>query len=206
MLPKSPVGLAFAMIVFGLAGISIWKCASYLVVDNREKSDAIVITQSDSLDDAYWMALRLQDSGYGPDVFLDARTNRMFFGRNQAQWAEEFVRKTANLPDHVRVCPIDADTTAEEVYEVGRCLKDRQIQSVLLLVRDFHSRRSLEMFSRLLPRYRWSIASMPDAARFGTSWWRRRVWIRTTAIEWQHLLWWELVDRWRCKPVAKVAG
>jgi uncharacterized SAM-binding protein YcdF (DUF218 family) len=202
--PKTAAGLMFATIGFGLLGISIRECASFLVVDNREKSDTIVITQADSLDAAYWMALRLLNSGYGRDVLLDARTDRMFFGRSEAQWADEFIRKTASLPDHVRVCPITADTTAEEVYEVGNCLKERPIQSVLLVVSDFHSRRSLEMFSRLLPAYRWSIASIPDSARFGTSWWRRRVWIRTTAVEWQHMLWWELIDRWRCRLVAKI--
>ena len=202
--PKTAAKIVFAMIAVGLLGVFMRNCASYLVVDNREKSDVIVITQADSIDDAYWMALRLLDSGYGRDVLLDARADRMFFGRSQAQWADEFIRKTASFPDHVRVCPIRADTTAEEVYEVGTCLKERPIQSVLLVVSDFHSHRSLEMFSRLLPAYRWSIASIPEPARFGTSWWRRRIWIRTTAVEWQHMLWWELVDRWRYTPVAKV--
>jgi uncharacterized SAM-binding protein YcdF (DUF218 family) len=201
---KTAAILIFVTIGFGLFGISIRKCASFLVVDSREKSDTIVITQADSLDAAYWMALRLLDSGYGRDVLLDARTDRIFFGRTEAQWADEFIRKTASFPDYVRVCPIDADTTVEEVYEVGNCLKERPIQSVLLVVSDFHSRRSLEMFSRLLPAYHWSIASISDSARFRTSWWQRRVWIRTTAVEWQHMLWWELIDRWRYRPVASI--
>lgn len=76
---RQPI-LMFATIGLGLLGISIRKCASFLVVDNREKSDTIVITQADSLDDAYWAALRLLNSGYGRDILLDARTDRMFFG------------------------------------------------------------------------------------------------------------------------------
>ena len=50
----------------------------------------------------------------------------------------------------------------------------------------------LAISSRLLPQYHWSIAAVTDSRRFGTEWWRKRTWIRTTIIEWQHLLWWEL--------------
>jgi len=76
-------------------------------------------------------------------MLLDARTDHIFFGRNQAEWASDFIQKTAaRVPGRVSVCPITADTTAEEVYQVGDCLKHRSFRSVLLLVDDFHCRRS----------------------------------------------------------------
>jgi uncharacterized SAM-binding protein YcdF (DUF218 family) len=86
------------------------------------------------------------------------------------------------------------------VYEAGNCLKGHLIRSVLLVVDDFHTRRSLAIFSRLLPNYHWSIAAVQDPMRFGGPWWRKREWIRTTIVEWQHLLWWEIIDRWRFAP------
>jgi uncharacterized SAM-binding protein YcdF (DUF218 family) len=199
-----------ALPVFGLTGIGLVllvmtfrNSGNFLVVDNREKSDAILITQGDSLDEAYWMGLRLLQNGYGREVFLDARTNRTFFGRSQAEWAADFIAKTsASLPGQVKVCPISADTTAQEAYETGNCLKGHLIRSVLLVVADFHTRRSLAIFSRLLPNYHWSIAGVEDPMRFGERWWRKREWIRTAVVEWQHLLWWEMIDRWRFSPKA----
>jgi hypothetical protein len=196
--------LALATIGLGLLVITFRNSGNFLIVDNREKSDALLITQADSLDASYCIGLHLLTDGYGRVLLLDARTDRIFFGRSQADWADDFIRKTtANLPGQVNVCPITADTTAQEVYQVGDCLKGGLIRSVLLVVADFHCRRSLAIFSRLLPQYRWSIAAVPDSARFGSHWWRKREWIRTALIEWQHMLWWELVDRWRYAPMVR---
>jgi hypothetical protein len=199
--PAAVATLALATIGLGMLVITFRKSGNFLVVDNRKRSDAILITQADSLDAQYWMGLHLLTDGYGRELILNARADRIFFGRSQAEWASDFIGKTAaSLPGQVKVCRITADTTAQEVYEVGYCLKERSIRSVLLVVDDYHCRRSLAIFSRLLPQYRWSIAAVPDAARFGVHWWRKRVWIRTALIEWQHMLWWQMVDRWRFAP------
>jgi len=191
--------VAILVVVLSLAFPNTGK---FLVVDNREKSDAIVVTQADSLDTQYWFGMHLLEEGYGRELLLDSRTDRIFFGRSQAEWANDFLAKTAGrFSGQVKVCPIAVDTTSEEVYEVENCLKGRSIRSVLLVVADFHSHRSQAIFSRLLPGYHWTIAAIPDAGRFDVHWWRKRVWIRTALIEWQHFLWWELLDRWRYSPV-----
>jgi DUF218 domain len=202
---RPPLRLALAAVALGLLVILFRSSGDFLVADNRQKSDALVITQGDSLDGQYWTALRLLHEGYGRELLLDARTNLMLFGRSQAELADEFLKKTAGpAAGRVRVCPIAGDTTAQEVYEVGNCLKPIGARSVLLVVDDFHSRRSLAMFSRLMPQYRWSITAVSDPSRFGVRWWQKREWIRTTVVEWQHLLWWEFVDRWRFAPATQI--
>jgi hypothetical protein len=199
--PAAVAILTLTTVALGLVVIAFRSSGNFLVVDNREKSDAIVVTQADSIDPLYWLGLHLLTDGFGRELLVDARTDQIYFGRNQAEWTADFIRETATThPGQVRVCPITADTTAQEVYEVGNCLKGHSIRSVLLVVRDFHSRRSLAIFSRLLPAYHWSIAAAPDSARFCGNWWRKRVWIRTALIEWQHMLWWEIVDQWRYAP------
>lgn len=190
-----------ATLAVGLAVTLFRSSGTFLVVDNREKSDAIIVTQGDSLDARYWTGLHLLTGGYGRELLINARTDRIFFGRNQAELTDEFIRKTAiGAAGRVRVCPIAADTTGEEVFEAANCLKGDGVRSVLLVVADFHTRRSLAMFSRLLPQYRWSIAAVADPTRFGGQWWRKRESIRTAVVEWQHLLWWEIIDRWRFRP------
>ena len=196
------VVLALALAAAGLLVIIFRNSGSFLVVDNRERSDAILITQSDSLDAAYWIALRLLAEGYGHTLLMDARSNRIFFGHSQAEWAQDFIRKnTAGVPGHVEVCPITADTTTQETYDAANCLRQHSVRSVLLIVDDFHSRRSLAIFSRLLPQYHWSMATVPDKSAFDPHWWQKRQWIRTTVVECQHWLWWEIVDRWRFAPL-----
>lgn len=192
----------FAVVAISLLGLALANSGNFLVVDNRQRSDAIVITQADSLDAAYWEGLHLLTTGYGRELLLDAHSDRVYFGRPQSDWAADFIKTTtAGVPGQVRICPITADTTAQEVYDVGNCLKGSSIHSVLLVVDDFHCRRSIAIFSRLLPQYRWSISAVPDSRRFGAPWWRKREWIRTAVVEWQHLLWWEMIDRWRFSPV-----
>jgi uncharacterized SAM-binding protein YcdF (DUF218 family) len=190
-----------AAFTLGVLVILFRNSGRFLVVDNRQKSDALVITQGDSLDAQYWTALRLLREGYGREVFLDARINLILFGRSQADLARDFVKRTAgNDAGHVKVCAIAGDTTAQEVYEVANCLQAIGARSALLVVDDFHTRRSLAMFSRLMPQYRWSIVPVADDTRFSSAWWRKREWVRTAVVEWQHLLWWEFVDRWRFPP------
>ena len=200
--PAAVVIASLAVIALVLLIAAFRSSGNFLVTDNRAKSDAIVITQGDDLDSAYWMGLRLVMEGYGGVLLMDARTDQVFFGHSQAELAAEFIAQTAGgVSDRVKVCPITADTTAEETYEVDRCLKRSMAHSVLLLSADFHTRRSLAIFSRLLPRYRWSVAPVPDERRFNPQWWRKRAWIRTAVVEWEHLVWWELLDRWRFVPV-----
>ena len=193
--------LAAAALLLAVLVVLFRSSGSFLVVDNRQRSDALVITQGDSLDNQYWAALKLLREGYGRELFLDARTNLVLFGRSQAELAGDFIDRTAgDAGGHVKVCAIAGDTTAQEVYEAGNCLKATGARSALLVVADFHTRRSLAMFSRLMPQYRWSIIPVADETKFSTAWWRKREWIRTAVVEWQHLLWWEFVDRWRFAP------
>jgi hypothetical protein len=79
--------------------ITFRNSGNFLVVDNREKSDAIVITQGDSLDASFWMGLHLLTDGYGRELLLDARTNRIFFGHSQVA-----CRRPSETCDRIRRC------------------------------------------------------------------------------------------------------
>jgi hypothetical protein len=87
--------LVLVTVGLGFLAIALPNSGNFLVVDNRERSDAIVITQADSLDTAYWIGLRLLTTGYGRELLLDARSDRVYFGRTQAESAIDFIKKTA---------------------------------------------------------------------------------------------------------------
>jgi DUF218 domain len=196
--------LIIIITVLAVASVSLSRTAgAYLVLDNPERTDAVVVLAGDRNDCRYYRALQVLNHDSPPLLFVDSNTDEVQFGRPLATQQEEFIRRTTGtLIDRVRVCPIQGDSTEGETEYVQRCLADHGFKSVLLVTSDFHTRRALSIFRRRLPRYRWSAAAAHDQNRFGEKWWRQREWAKTTLLEWAKLIWWEMVDRWRSPPNA----
>jgi hypothetical protein len=116
------------------------------------------------------------------------------------QWGQaELARKyVEGLPQagSITVCPIYGHSTRDEALDVARCLQGANAHRVLLVTSDYHTRRALSIFRRVLPGD-YGVAAVFDEREFGTQWWRRREWAKVNLDEWVKLIWWELVDRWR---------
>jgi len=191
--------LAIIALVVGLAVVPLgWTAGAYLVLDSPKSEDAIVVLGGDQNDCRYYRALQMLNDENRRFLFVDSNVDMVIFGRTLAAQEEEFIRRSAGTHiDHVRVCPIQGDSTQEETTYVQRCLEDRGLNSVVLVTSDFHTRRALSIFQRRLPQYHWSVAAARDQTRFGKKWWRQREWAKTTVLEWLKLIWWETIDRWR---------
>jgi DUF218 domain-containing protein len=121
-----------------------------------------------------------------------------FWGRTPAELATAFIAETPGaLAPRLGVCPIQGDSTFEESRHVAACLAPLHCRRVLLVTSDFHTRRALSILSRRLPQYQWSAAAAADAYYFDPEWWKHREWAKTNLLEWQRLMWWEVVERWR---------
>lgn len=186
-----------AVVVVAFA-VFLWRSGNWLVVDRPEKSDVIVVLAGDDNDVRYWRGLQLLRDGYGQHLFLDAATEWVKYGRRPAEAAADFVRSSAGeLASRAGVCPIQGDSTFLEARSVGRCLEPLHPQSVLLVTSDYHTRRARSIFARRLPQYRWSVAAARDPNVYGKRWWRHREWAKIWLGEWERVVWWNLVDRWR---------
>ena len=169
----------------------------FLVVDQPQKSDAIVVLAGEG-DDRYYKGLQMLAQGYGQILFLDARTDVVNFGHTPASMGQQFIQSSAGAwVEKVQVCPISGDSTQEEAIHVGDCLRPIPARSVLLVTSDYHSRRAFQILRRRLPQYHWSVAAAHNSYDFGVNWWQHREWAKTALLEWTKLLWWEAVDRWR---------
>src|ERR1035441_10247672 len=51
---------------------------NYLIVNNPEKSDAILMLAGDQVDQRYWRALELLRGGYGHHLLVDAGTGQVY--------------------------------------------------------------------------------------------------------------------------------
>jgi uncharacterized SAM-binding protein YcdF (DUF218 family) len=102
------------------------------------------------------------------------------------------------------------DSTYGETQDVERCLAPLNVSSVLLVTSDYHTRRAFSIFKARLPHYHWSIAASyapidttQEQRMAGDDWWKHRRWAKTMLDEWEKLIWWELIDRWKPHLVVK---
>jgi hypothetical protein len=166
----------------------------FLVVNQPRKSDVIVVLAGET-DRRPARGVELLDQGCAARLILDVPAEAKVYGWNQAEIARKYVE---GLPEaaSIAVCPIFGHSTKDEVLDVSRCLQGVSGRRILLVTSDFHTRRALSIFNRVLPAD-YSVAAVFDEREFGVLWWRHREWAKVNFEEWLKLAWWELVDRWR---------
>jgi len=187
--------LRLFLLVVVIAVLAASQAARFLVVDNPQKSDAIVVLAGEaSARPAH--ALELLRQGMAPRLFLDAEVGEPMYDQQLTDVAQKYVN---TLPERnsIRVCPIVGRSTAAETEDVARCLQSLGAHRVLLVTSEYHTRRALTIFSRRLPQYQWSVAAARNPMLFGAAWWTNREWAKVILNEWTKLIWWEVVDRWR---------
>jgi hypothetical protein len=183
--------VVFLLIVLGLAS----QAARFLVVDDPQKSDAIVVLAGETnLRPARALALLRQ--GMAQHIFLDVVVREQIFDQRLTDLAQKYA---SSLPEanRVSVCPITGLSTNAESDDVNRCLQTAGVHKVLIVTSEFHTRRALTIFRHRLPQYQVSVAATHGPAQFGNAWWSNREWAKITLDEWMKLVWWEAVDRWR---------
>ena len=191
--------VAVVVVVVLVGAVFFVQGGNYLVVNNLQKSDVIVVLAGDTADDRSYRGLHLLRQGYGQHVLLDA-TTAVAYGHSYTELAADLVARTAGADaSRIIVCPIDGDSTKEEATQVGACLQTLQPppHSALVVTDDYHTRRALSIFRTELPQYHWTAAAAQNGYLFGTPWWKHREWAKTYLTEWQKLIWWQCFDRWR---------
>jgi len=171
------------------------QAARFLVVDDPQKSDALVVLAGET-ESRPARGLELLRQGMAPHMFLDVESADVIYDQRLTDLAQKYLN---TLPDAGRlsVCPITGLSTKAETDDVRRCLERLDAHRVLIVTSEFHTRRALSIFRRRLPQYQFSAAAAHDPTHFGTAWWTRREWAKVTFDEWVRLIWWEAVDRWR---------
>jgi len=188
-----------ALGVISLGVFGILRSGRYLVVNQPERSDVIIVLAGDHNDRRYWRGLNLLREGFGQHLVVDVPGGQIY-GRTYSEYATDFVERSAgDQKAQVSLCVIVFDSTVQEAADVHTCLE--QIHplphTALLVTNDFHTRRALSIMRSRLPRYRWSAAAASDTSIFGQPWWRHREWAKTWLYEWQKLAWWKLFESWR---------
>jgi hypothetical protein len=170
------------------------QAARFLVVDDPQKSDVIVVLAGETIVRPEH-GLELLRQGMAQRLFFDAETGRIF-NTHLTDIAQKFVE---DQPDAAKlaVCGIAGHSTIAETVDIERCIAPFHPQRVLLVTSDYHTRRALSIMSHRLPQYQWSVGAARNPAQFGLAWWTDREWAKCTFDEWTKLIWWQAVDRWK---------
>ena len=171
------------------------QAARFLVVDEPEKSDAIVVLAGDTKVRPV-RGLDLLRQGMAPRLFLDAETRDVIYDLPLVEIVQKYVNSLGEM-NRVSVCPITGYSTIAEADDVSRCLQSLGAHRVLIVTSEYHTRRALMIFRHRLPQYEFNAAAARNPAQFGEAWWTNREWAKVTFDEWLKMLWWEVVDRWR---------
>jgi hypothetical protein len=185
----------FASLAVALLLVFLGFSGRILVVDRPRPADVIVVLAGET-ELRPERGLELLRESYASRMILDVPTNAKIFQWTELELAQQYIQQRPE-GSRISVCPIGGLSTKGEVPDVSRCLHGSGVRSVLLVTSDYHTRRAFDIFSKLLPDYRYEIAAVSDPRDFGTPWWRHREWAKTAFNEWLKLVWWELVDRWR---------
>jgi uncharacterized SAM-binding protein YcdF (DUF218 family) len=170
----------------------------WLIRNNAQKSDAIVVLDGGASDARYLKGLELLRNGYGKVLFLDARTDVRQYGHTPGEHAAAYIKETTgDLGDRVRVCPTSENGTKFEIKYVANCLDSVGAKTALMVTSDYHTRRALATAKKIRPGYAWTVAAVSYDPEFNWKWWKQREWAKTFVGEWERLVWWEVVDRWR---------
>ena len=189
---KTILVLLLLVLLFGAAG------GWFLIRDNALHADAIVILEGGTGDARYLKGLDLLRSNYAKVLFLDARTDTTKYGHTPAEFAAAYLKESGgDMSDRVRVCPIENDGTRFEIKYVAKCLESIGARSALIVTSDYHTRRALSTAKTLAPQYQWTVAPSHYEPEFNWKWWQHREWAKRFVGEWERLIWWQLVDRWR---------
>jgi hypothetical protein len=187
------------IVLLAVAAFIFCQPGGFLIVNNVERSDAIIVLGGDAADQRYWRAMGLLREGYARHMIVDATTG-ITYGHSFVDLARDYVKQTAGpYGSQVSVCAIVGDSTKIEAQQVDACLQSLQPppHSVIIATDDYHTRRALSIFRKELPQYRWTAAATQADFLFGLPWWKNREWAKTYLTEWEKLLWWEMVDRWQ---------
>jgi hypothetical protein len=181
-----------------LGAVLLSRAGRLLVVDNAQKSDVAIVLAGGPNDIRVDRGLELLRAGTTRELVFDAGSE-LVYGQPVFVYAQQYLnRLPADVRAHAHVCIFGGDSTKIELLGGRQCVMAAApgASKMLLVTSDYHTRRALSIARRVFPQNSWTVASASDPS-FGVNWWNHREWAKTCLTEWQKLLWWDLVERWR---------
>lgn len=188
---KRILGLAVLLILVCTAFAGLRNCGNYLIVDDAQPSDVILVPAR-GFRPRYVRAFELLRAGYAGHIVADVPAIT-YIGTPAPELAKKYFSEQPGLADKIELCVVNFDAT--ESAQAAKCLQKFQPRKVLIVAGPFQTRRVLKTFSHDLPQYQWSITTSQSERPYRVRWWRDRDLAKIVYMEWNQLLWWEIFHR-----------
>lgn len=213
---RAIVVLGIAALALALAAVPLLSAAGRFLVEDDPlgHADAIVVLTG-SYPDRIIEAATLYREGWAPRIILCREPENAGFQKLQALGVHvprifELNRSVAEqlgVPaDAISVLERPAGSTYSEAEVVLADAIAHGYRSILIVTSKYHSARAARIYRHLAAgRVAISVRGARDDEFQPDAWWRDRPSTRRVVIEFQKLLTFLLVDRWRLPPVAITA-
>lgn len=195
---RAPGTWLIAIVVVLASVVLLFFAGRALVVDDARPSDVAIVLVGGFSDVRLQRGLDLLQKGFTRELILDG-SSQILLGRKYFEYAQDYVQTLPpGVREHVHVCSFAGDSTKVELRGIWPCVKaiDPKVSKVVVVTSQYHTRRALSIAKRLFPQYAWTASAAPDP-EFGVDWWHQREWAKICITEWEKLLWWESLEKWR---------
>jgi uncharacterized SAM-binding protein YcdF (DUF218 family) len=212
------IALVLVLLALGLYAFRVpilTAAARFLIVDDPPVAADAIVVLSGSFPDRILEAVSLYKDGYAAKILLCREPENRALDRLRARGVQvergyELDRSVAEqlgVPAAaIQVTDRSAGSTFTEALEVLGYCRRKGYRSILLVTSKIHTHRA-SLIYRFLSGGQIRIISRPareDDFR-PDAWWSNRVSTRRVLIEYEKLLVFYLVDRWRLQPLANGA-
>jgi uncharacterized SAM-binding protein YcdF (DUF218 family) len=199
----------FAASLISLVGLilCLMKWGGYLLESKEtlpQHADVAVILEGSMQSENVRLsgAMQLLQEGVSDRVLL-AIPPASYWGVPVPPMARHFLETNygASLAGRVDFCEItgDVDSTQDEAYAIGKCIRSHSWTSVLVVTSNYHTRRAGIIWRKVMksedPTLQIWVHGVDDPNFQAQGWWRKRAWAKTWLMEFSKLIWTGTVGR-----------
>jgi uncharacterized SAM-binding protein YcdF (DUF218 family) len=177
-------GFLLVLVCIFLFHKPILKAAGDYLVESSapEKADAIVVLAGDNRGARIMRAAELVRDGYAPIALVSGPME--IYGVNEADLAIQYAIRHGAPASYFQPVYRPALSTLDEAKAFAVELQQRNIHKLLLVTSDYHSRRALSIFRRIIgPSVIIHAVTAPDRYFRADAWWQNREGQKTVFYE-----------------------
>jgi uncharacterized SAM-binding protein YcdF (DUF218 family) len=151
--------------------------------DGAQKADAILVLGGDEFGTRILKGAELAKAGYAPIVLVSGPAALL---GHTSDATIEFAERKGFPASLFRAVPLPpgADSTRSEADFLGKYLRDSNLQRILLVTSNYHSRRAARTWRHENPRLAVDVIPAPDPDFTPGTWWQSRHGKKTFLYEW----------------------
>lgn len=151
--------------------------------DGAQKADAILVLGGDEFGARILKGAELAKAGYAPFVLVSGPPALL---GHASDATIEFAERKGYPASLFRAVPLppSADSTRGEADFLGKYLKDGNLQRILLVTSNYHTRRAVRTWRHENPRLAVDVVPALDPYFTPATWWKSRQGKKTFLYEW----------------------